>query len=72
MSQFEKINNALKEFYTLTAQNSFGESAIELLNQAKKFLTPISDINENYKQIYERIASAIIEIQDKNETVDNC
>lgn len=72
MSQFEKINNSLKEFYTLSAQNSFGESAIELLNQAKKSLTSISDINENYKQIYERITSAIIEIQDINETVENC
>ena len=72
MSQFEKINNSLKEFYTLSAQNSFGESAIELLNQAKKSLTSISDINENYKQIYERIVSAIIEIQDINETVDSC
>lgn len=70
MSQFEKINNSLKEFYTLSAQNSFGESAIELLNQAKKSLTSISDINENYNQLYERITSAIIEIQDINETVD--
>jgi len=72
INQFEKINNSLKEFYTLSAQNSFGESAIELLNQAKKSLTQISDINENYKQLYERVTSAIIEIQDINETVDSC
>jgi len=70
MNQFEKINNSLKVFYTFSAQNEFGESATELLNQAKKSLTQISDINENYKQLYERISSAILEIQDINDTVD--
>lgn len=71
MNQFEKINNSLKEFYNCSAQNDFGDSAINLLNMAKKSLVQIADVNENYKQIFERVTSAILELEDINDTVDN-
>ena len=70
MAQFEKINNALTEFYALSAQNSFGESAVDLLSSAKKSLSSIAEVNETYKQLYGRIESAIIEIKDINDCVD--
>lgn len=70
MAQFEKINNALTEFYALSAQNNYGESAVDLLSSAKKSLSSIAEVNETYKQLYGRIESAIIEIKDINDCVD--
>jgi len=69
MMQFEKINDNLKTAYSVCVQNGFGESVTEQINTAKKALQNIENVNEHYKQIFERLNSCLIEIQDVADTI---
>ena len=69
MSQFEKINQTLTEFLLSTDKNSFGETAVDKLAQAKKLIASISEVNEHYLELSKRIESVLIELDDVNETV---
>lgn len=69
MSQYEKINLALKSAYEASGKNLFTESAQDRLHEAIKFLAPISDINEHYGEILSRLKSVLIEVEDINETI---
>jgi len=69
MSAFEKINENLKSAYGSTVQNSFGESAVEQINVAIKSLQNIESYNEHYKELYDRLKSCLIELQDVGDTI---
>lgn len=71
MSQFEKINNALNESYQLGCKNSFGDSAVDKLNLMKKSLQTISKINSKYSELFERVNSSLIELEDVGDTINN-
>ncbi|MBO5954997.1 MAG: DNA repair protein RecN [Clostridia bacterium] len=69
MSQFEKINDNLKTAYGSISKNGFGESSIEQVNSALKSLQNIENVNEHYQELYSRIKSCLIELQDISDTV---
>lgn len=69
MSQFEKINECLKNAYEAVAKSGFSDSAVDSLNLAKKSIQNIENINEHYHEIYERLNSCLIELTDINETI---
>lgn len=71
MSQFEKINEALKTAYQFGTKNSFEKSAEESLNSAIKAIQNIENINEHYREIYERLKSVLLEVEDINETIND-
>ncbi len=72
MSQFEKVNNNLKLAYESCSKSGLGESALELINNSVKALKSIENINEKYHDLYERVNSCLIELQDVNETINDC
>ena len=69
MSQFEKINENLKTAYGAISKNGFGESSIEQVNVALKSLQNIENVNEHYQELYTRIKSCLIELQDIGDTI---
>ena len=69
MSQFEKINDNLKTAYGACVKNGFGESAVEQINVSIKSLQNIKNINSHYRELYERLKSYLIELQDIGDTV---
>lgn len=69
MSQFEKINDNLKLAYETCSKNGFGQSAIEQINSAIKSLQNIENVNEHYHEIYDRMKSCLIELQDINDSI---
>lgn len=69
MSQFEKINNVLKQVYESCARNPYNESAQDKIHDAVRGLSGISDINDNYQQLESRLKSVLLELEDINDTV---
>ena len=69
MSQFEKVNECLKLCLENSGKNSFSQTAQELLSQAKKSIQPIAELNEHYKELFDRFSSVLIEVEDLNETI---
>ncbi len=69
MQHFEKINESLRSFLASSVKNPFSESALERLTEAKKSLNALSDINEHYRELTDRMSSLIIELNDINDTV---
>ena len=69
MSQFEKINDNLKTAYGACVKNGFGESAVEQINVSIKSLQNIENVNSHYRELYERLKSCLIELQDIGDTV---
>ncbi len=69
MTQYEKINLALKSTYDASCKNAFTESAEEKLNDAIRAVSGIADINEHYKELSERLRSVAIELADINDTI---
>ena len=71
MTQFEKINNALQMAGNSLSKSGFEESAIEKIIDAKKLLQSIESVNQNYSELFNRIDSCLIEIQDIVDTIDD-
>ena len=69
MQQYEKINESLKSCYELNCKNNFSNSTIDNLSDAVKLMQSISNINEHYANILDRLKSMVIEIEDINETI---
>lgn len=69
MQQYEKINESLKSCYELNCKNNFSNSTIDNLSDAVKLMQSISNINEHYANILDRLKSMLIEIEDINETI---
>ena len=69
MSQFEKINDNLKMAYSACVKNGFSESAIEQINVSLKAIQNVEGVNEHYKELYDRIKSCLIELQDIGDTI---
>ena len=69
MQQFEKINLALNNSYSLLTKNSFSQSATEQLAEAKKEIQSISSVNSHYSQLFDRLNSALIEVEDIADTI---
>ena len=69
MSQFEKINDNLKSSYGALVKNGFGESATEQINIAIKAMQNIENVNEHYQELFERLKSSLIELQDVGDTI---
>ena len=71
MSQFEKINENLKMAYGNCVKNGFGESAVEQINSSLKNLQNIENVSEHYHELYERMKSCLIELQDIGHTIND-
>lgn len=71
MNQFEKINNALQLSYEVISKSGFDASVIEKLTQAKKSLQSVSELSEDYANLYQRLESALIEIEDISDTIND-
>lgn len=69
MMQYEKINEALKGTYDNLATNNYSDSANEKVLQAIKTIQTLTQINEHYLELYERLNSALIEINDISDTI---
>lgn len=69
MQQFEKINDALRGAYELGAKSGYQPSASEQLVGAEKCLQNISGVNDDYAELYSRLNSARLEIDDIMDTV---
>ncbi len=69
MSQFEKINDNLKVAYCACSSNGYGQSALDLVNDAMRAIQNIEGVNEHYHEIYERLKSSSIELQDLSLTI---
>ena len=64
MSQFEKINDCLKNAHDSISVSGFDENPLSRINSATKFLQGIEELNEHYKDTNERLKSCLIELQD--------
>lgn len=71
MNQFEKINNNLKLAYEVFSKSGFEESVLDKINDAKKALQNIESVNSHYKELFERIQSSLLEIQDISYTIND-
>ncbi len=69
MQQFEHINECLKSCYEATTKNNFGESAQNLIYTATKNLQQISELNPHYLELYNRLNSLSLELDDIADTV---
>ena len=72
MQQFEKINNNLTECYENNTKSKFDLSSIDKLVEGSKNLLNISEYNEKYKTLYERLNSCVIELKDVFDAVLDC
>ena len=68
MQQFEKINESLKNCYMAISKNNFGESATDNVNNAIKSLQGITNLNDHYLDLYNRLKSVLIELEDIKDT----
>lgn len=71
MSQFEKINLNLTNAYESLTKSSFSESSLDNINASTKSLQNITDLNQNYQNLFERLNSAYIELNDIADTIKN-
>jgi len=69
ISQFEKINESLKNSYDAIIKSSFEESSVLKINAALKSLQNIENLNEHYKETSDRLNSCLIELQDIADTL---
>ncbi len=69
MQQFERINEALSGAYEVGAKSGYQPSASEQLSAAEKFLSNIAGVNEEYNQLFSRLNSARLEVEDIMSTV---
>ena len=69
MSQFEKINEHLKNSHETLSKNGFEDSAIEKINVATKMMQNIENFGERYKEMAGRLKSCLIELQDISDTL---
>ena len=69
MQQFEHINDCLKSCYEALSKNNFGEAAQNLIYSASKNLQQISELNPHYLELYNRLNSLSLELDDIAETV---
>ncbi len=69
MSQYEKINESLKNCYEIVSKSNFGDSVIESINASIKAIQNIENLSAHYHELYERLKSCLIEIRDINDTV---
>ncbi len=69
MQQFEKINDALSQAYEIGAKSAYQPSASEQLVGAEKCLQGIENINGEYAELYSRLNSARLEVEDIMDTV---
>ena len=68
MQQFEKINESLKNCYESISKSSFEQSVIDKINVAIKSMQTISNLNNNYEDLFNRLKSVLIEMQDIGDT----
>ncbi len=71
MSQFEKINDNLKIAHETLSKSGFEESVIEKIATAKRALQTIENVNNHYNELFERVKSSLIEIQDIADTLSD-
>ncbi len=64
MQQFEKINNALIGAVGSLSKNTFGASACEQVAECEKLLQGLADINGKFDNLFKRVSSALIELED--------
>lgn len=69
ISQFEKINLNLVGAYDSLTKSSFSDSSLDSINTATKSLQNITDLNQNYQTLYERLNIAYIELSDIADTI---
>lgn len=69
MQQFEKINENLRLAYEENAKSSFGDSAIDKINNSLRAMRNIEAINGRYSELSNRINSVLIELEDINDTI---
>lgn len=68
MQQFEHVNEALKTAYECGAKSGFGASASENVQTAVKALAGIAALNPKYEELFNRLNSLLIELNDINDT----
>jgi len=68
MQQFEKVNESLKNCYESISKSSFEQSVIDKINVAIKSMQTISNLNNHYEDLTNRLNSVLIEIQDIGDT----
>ena len=69
MSQFEKINESLKNSHEAISKSGFEDSPISKINAALKSLQNIDNLNDHYKETSDRLNSCLIELQDIADTI---
>ena len=69
MQQFEKINLNLASALDSLTKSNFSDSCIDNLNNATKSLQNISELNTNYQNLFERLNSTYIELNDLTDTI---
>lgn len=69
MQQFEKINLNLASALDSLTKSNFSDSCIDNLNNASKSLQNISELNPNYQNLFERLNSTYIELNDLTDTI---
>ncbi len=67
----EKICSALSETVNAITENDEGESAIEMLDRAKRQIISLASFDAKYSEWAERLSSAIIEIEDISESASD-
>lgn len=72
MQQFEKINLNLASALDSLTKSNFSDSCIDSVNNATKSLQNISELNPNYQNLFERLNSTYIELNDLSETIKDC
>ncbi len=70
MQQFEKVNEALGTAYSSIYKNAYNSSAVDQIAEAKKAIQNISSLSKDYQQLFERLNSALIEIEDVADTIN--
>lgn len=71
MQQFEKINSALSSVCDILS-NSFGDGVTDKMSTIKHVLMNISELSPKYEELYSRIDSALIELNDIANTSKEC
>lgn len=69
MQQFEKINLNLASALDSLTKSNFSDSCIDNVNNASKSLQNISELNPNYQNLFERLNSTYIELNDLTDTI---
>lgn len=71
MQQFEKINEALKNYLSLCENNPFEPTSVDKLTQGIKEVQSIANVNDHFAEILSRLQSCMIELRDVNDTVSD-